>query len=421
MREGTRRFEVLACVGAIATATIVAACSAGSSSEGGRPGAGAGAAAGAGGGGGESGTGGKGGSGGGGPLIDAGVTDGNVDGPAVDPDAACATVAAKAGNPAVDIVWAVDTSGSMGDEIAKIKTNINSHFVPIISASPVDWQVIMVARRGTGNLQVCVDPPLGGPGCADNPPRFHQIECQVESNDALDLLYETYLGMPTIGLLPFQFCDFSKPWKNLARLAAKKVFVVVTDDEASHIFPEPTPISQQFDQALLADPQQMFGTTSQRNYVMNAIIGMDPNNPSDTCSGPNNSAVAPGVQYQALASLTGGQLASICEDDWSAIFQSLATGIVDSLACEYVVPSPGDGGVVDPDKVNVRFTPGSGAPEDLLRDDSAACDQGADGWQWDATKTKILLCGSTCQKVKADPMGAVDLLFGCSTQVKDPH
>ncbi|MCC6213409.1 MAG: hypothetical protein IT376_00955, partial [Polyangiaceae bacterium] len=62
---------------------------------------------------------------GGGLVFDAGTD-------AEDPDAACTTVSQQASTPSVDIIWVVDRSGSMTDEIDKIETNINTSFVPII-------------------------------------------------------------------------------------------------------------------------------------------------------------------------------------------------------------------------------------------------------------------------------------------------
>jgi hypothetical protein len=118
--------------------------------------------------------------------------------------------------------------------------------------------------------------------------------------------------------------------------------------------------------------------------------------------------------------MTGGIVRSICEADWSDIFNTIAAGIVDKLSCEFVVPQPQDGGKLDPDKVNVTFTPGTGPKQDILQDNNAACAEGADGWQWDATQTKILLCGPTCDKVKADDAGQLDVVIGCKTNKVPP-
>jgi hypothetical protein len=83
-----------------------------------------------------------------------------------------------------------------------------------------------------------------------------------------------------------------------------------------------------------------------------------------------------------------------------------------SIACDLPIPAPPAGKKLDPDKVNVQFTPSgqSGAPLKY----GTAC-TGDTAWHYDdaAKPTKILLCDDTCSLVKADPMGKVDVVFGC--------
>jgi hypothetical protein len=83
-----------------------------------------------------------------------------------------------------------------------------------------------------------------------------------------------------------------------------------------------------------------------------------------------------------------------------------------SIACDLPIPAPPAGKKLDPDKVNVEFT-ASGQPGTSLKYGTACT--GDTAWHYDdATKpTKILLCDDTCSAVKADPMGKVDVVFGC--------
>ena len=88
-----------------------------------------------------------------------------------------------------------------------------------------------------------------------------------------------------------------------------------------------------------------------------------------------------------------------------------------ALACEYLIPTP-EGGTIDPEKVNVTFTPDGGQPEQWPKyANQAACPAAGNGWYYDNDKspTKILLCPSTCSMVK-NTKGQVDVLFGCATQ-----
>jgi hypothetical protein len=85
-----------------------------------------------------------------------------------------------------------------------------------------------------------------------------------------------------------------------------------------------------------------------------------------------------------------------------------------ALSCVYDVPSQGS---VDLSKVNVSYTPDGGEPVDILRDDSADCDDGANGWQYSADFTKINLCGDACDDVKERDGGLVSIVLGCPTLV----
>ncbi len=411
----------LAALSAVIGVSLAAACSASSGEKselgggkGGSSGNSNGASGGSANGGSFGATGGAAGDGGSGFLDGGGAAAGDG---GLSEDATCSTTSAQALS-AVDIIWVIDNSCSMGDEIDKVRSNVNNSFVPIIQASPIDWRLIMFTARGTGDLQVCVDSPLGGPNCGDNPPRFFTSNCEVGSFNSLTLLQANYLSIVN----PL-FCAGATPWGKHLRFDSTKVFVEVTDDEAGGPFGGGKP-AQDFDGWLTdqSDPPGTpapgyFGTQSNRKYIFHGIIGMDPNDPNSKCQSATNASEAPGKQYQLLANATGGLLASICEDDWSAIFNNIANGIVDRLSCEYT-PVPPQGEELDPSKVNVTYTPnGNGTPEKVLQDPNNPC---VDGWQWNAEQTKILLCGALCDRVRDDPNAKVDIQLGCKTEIAPP-
>ncbi len=39
------------------------------------------------------------------------------------------------------------------------------------------------------------------------------------------------------------------------------------------------------------------------------------------------------------------------------------------------------------------------------------------GWQYAAGQSQIELCGETCDRIKADDGGQIDLIFGCETKI----
>lgn len=68
----------------------------------------------------------------------------------------------------IDVIWAVDSSGSMSEEMATVEAEINS-FANSLAGSTSATQLHLIADRGTESFEICVSPPLGGAACADNP------------------------------------------------------------------------------------------------------------------------------------------------------------------------------------------------------------------------------------------------------------
>jgi Mg-chelatase subunit ChlD len=89
---------------------------------------------------------------------------------------------------------------------------------------------------------------------------------------------------------------------------------------------------------------------------------------------------------------------------------------VEQLACTLEVPKNPDGGEVDLARVNVTFIPKDEAPERIVNDLSHDCADGADGWQYSADHSQILLCGAACSKVQERP-GELQVVLGCPTEV----
>jgi hypothetical protein len=93
--------------------------------------------------------------------------------------------------------------------------------------------------------------------------------------------------------------------------------------------------------------------------------------------------------------------------------QALGTIAGLTLSCAYDIPAPPSGQTLDPARVNVLFTPRGGEDEVIGRSGSGACDE---GWQYSKDGQQVLLCGSTCDRVK-NSEGNLSLVFGCATQV----
>lgn len=193
----------------------------------------------------------------------------------------------RGGRAPVDVIWFVDTSGSMSREAAAVNANLN-RFAGTIASSGLDFRVVMVARRGTGTLQICVPPPLGGASCGDAE-RFRHVNRTVNSTDGLAQLIMT------------------RPlWQDFVRREAAKVFVAVTDDESRLS-------ADEFDRTVRMWP----GFDS---YVFDSIVGFETSRDCPTMA-------RRGGVYLELTARTMGDRARVCDSDWSGIFATFARGI----------------------------------------------------------------------------------------------
>jgi len=323
-------------------------------------------------------------------------------------DTSCASTEAAAIKPPVDVIVAIDQSGSMYDDIARVKANINK-LSDFLKATGLDYRVVMVARVGTsGTTDVCVPPPLGGVAtlCSDttkplrnsNPPIFRTSNQGIGSTNALSVLLSTY-NSPTVGI----------GWQDAIRKESFKAIIPITDDNSSLA-------AASFDSQLLAKDPAAFGTATARKYGAYPIMGAS-TYPSETRCG--STMVNNGPTYIQLVKLAGGKWFPLCATDFGPLFTDIAKSIATRVACELTIPAPPVGEKLDPNKVNVTYTPGGGGmSETILRDDSKPCEAGANGWQYNADKTKILLCGDACKKAQSDLGGKVNVAFGCGTQFK---
>ncbi len=315
----------------------------------------------------------------------------------------CARGQSEARRVPVDLVFAIDQSDSMDAEIAQVKANINK-LTDLLGKTNLDYRVVMIARPGPDTFGVCIPPPLGAAACGDNLPRFKRSAQEVLSNDALALFLKTYDSTdPTIG------------WSKYIRADSIKAFIPITDDNA--LQPPPAPYWQTFDQEILKRGAGSFGTAADRNYVFFPIVGAV-QGADVTTTKCSTDVVSEGPEYQELAKLTGGAHFAVCATDYGPTFTSMANRIATKVLCTLPVPAAPSGETIDPTLVNVSATPPGGPTVDFLQDVSKACDEGANGWQYNAGQTKILLCGDACQKIVDKPETRVDVVFGCKTRIR---
>ncbi|HSU42564.1 MAG TPA: vWA domain-containing protein [Polyangiaceae bacterium] len=130
----------------------------------------------------------------------------------------------------------------------------------------------------------------------------------------------------------------------------------------------------------------------------------------------------------------GGTAPSDCSDDGPVYCHldmttepDLAKGLASALdqvaaslrSCQYPIPTPSNLRTLDPNLVNVLFTPSNGKTQTIGRDPSkAACNE---GWQYSPDGSSILLCGDACEAAKQDVGAKVEILFGCRTVMVEPR
>lgn len=93
------------------------------------------------------------------------------------------------------------------------------------------------------------------------------------------------------------------------------------------------------------------------------------------------------------------------------------------VACTYAMPeSPDPNQSIDPNQVNITYSPGSGGDgEKLIQvSDESKCGQTDGTWFYDdpLNPQAIVLCPGTCDKLQQDEKAKVKVVLGCATQAK---
>jgi hypothetical protein len=335
-------------------------------------------------------------------------------------DTSCTPASSAAAiKPPVDIIVAIDQSGSMSEEVPRVRNGINKLSEFLLLSGLTDFRVVAIAGYNgssvdadgasfptSTSLALCVPPPLGAATCGAETARFRQSNINVQGFNALKIIATSY-DSTTAGLM----------WRDFIRAGSAKSIVVITDDDSNSMCTGTYCgiTAADFDARLLGKPGAPFGIAGNRRYVAYPIIGAS-TYPLETACG--TAAANAGPEYIKLAKTTGGKWYPICDSDFGPSFSDIGKSIVTRAACEVLVPPP-PSGTFDDAKVNVTFKPSTSAtPESLKRDDSAACSAGANGWQYGADKKSILLCGDACTRARGDLSGQVNVHFGCPTVSK---
>ncbi|GEM_PF-3517514 len=292
------------------------------------------------------------------------------------------SVEASAAKGQVDIILAIDSSGSMKEEKKAVSSNLNA-FAKLITSKNIDHHVVLIGKG------MCVPPPLASAGCG-NSKSFKHINVSVGSNDGLQKIVQTY-----------------SQWQGFLRAGAQKHFIMITDDNSKK---DANWFTTEL--AKLKNPGFPGG------FTFHSIVGWAPSPvPFIGCIG----AAGHGTVYIELSKKTGGELASICATqlgvppDWSKLFAAIGNNVVSTVkvVCQYALPAQKDGKAVDPATVSLTFKKSDGTDSTVNRVQGVGqCPSSSHGWYFDnnAKPTAAVLCPASCSQLKGNKLS---FHFGC--------
>ena len=194
---------------------------------------------------------------------------------------------------AVDIVFIIDQSGSMSQEISSVKAYLNQ-FSSYIAGVKIDYRVIMLAKRGTSTYYICIPPPLGGANCADNT-RYKQVDQLINSWDSLK-----------------QYQAHAATIEGFMRKNSLRQIVEITDDRSYYV------TAAAFNSWIKARP-------GYSDYIFHSIVGLN----------PGGCVASVGQQYIDLSNMTKGMKFHICNANWNSLFQQLGKSVAGSATAQY--------------------------------------------------------------------------------------
>lgn len=218
---------------------------------------------------------------------------------------------------AVDILWAIDSSGSMEEEHALLIENLG-FFVGYADAIGADYQMAVIEAQevvdGAGLFRSCEPhPSIVHATYADTETRDDAFMCMVDVGTE-GFATETALGASRIALerarYPegFPTSDVENPNAGFLRPNADLAVIAISDeDDQSNI-----------ESDVLIDALFAAKDYERGRVKLHAIAGPTP----DTCQYAEE-----GTRYQHAVSSTDGLFLGICEPDWRPLLENLGLDV----------------------------------------------------------------------------------------------
>ncbi len=334
-------------------------------------------------------------------MLDAGFVDAT-------PFDGCVSVSetATAGRGPADVIFVIDNTPSMEDEIAEVRANMNA-FSQLVEDEGLDLHIVLIAcQHDDCGIHdewhgICIEAPVGaangcpagGPYDDSNPPTYLHVSEPVPSTGGLAKLLSTY-----------------PEWSSMIRDNSAKHVVVVSDDNDDTA-------AQDFIDALVALDSRFLGFQAHGifSYLSKeAGCAISTTDPCCIFSAPDGE----GVVYKELVALTGGLSGDMCLQDFDPVFAELGGAVIASatLSCEWEIPPPPEGEDLNPNMVNVEYIDSNSQSVFIGRVMSLAdCSTVAQGWYYDdnTTPTQVLVCPQTCEWIQGEEGSQLTIHFGC--------
>jgi Mg-chelatase subunit ChlD len=331
---------------------------------------------------------------------------------------ACAEDAVGARTTQVNLVFVYDKSGSMGDD-----TKTEDPNYPRWQNMDLRWNPAKAALTaffedpGAPELYASIKffPHPGGYDATCSLPNYEKPDVKLTSLadpaplvSALDRTTPGG-GTPTLPAL-MGAVEYAAQLMNTDYPGSKSIIILVTDgepvvvDETGAERQDHCPDNSTNDIASIAAVAQAAynrqGLDSIPTYVVG--IGVSQDNMAQI-------AQAGGTELIYIEGNNG-------DETKAKLLEALQLIQDQNVPCDVEIPAPGQGEIIDFDKVNVYFVDSNDQKELFVQD--TACS--GPGWRYDnpAAPTKIKLCDATCTAVQQDLGGHLQVAFGCDTIIK---
>lgn len=309
----------------------------------------------------------------------------------------------------VDIIFTIDNTKSMYDEIEEVRANMN-RFSQMISDRNLDARIIVIScLPGDCEIEnshgICIDPPLGKQdGCTavppddSNPPAYTHISDRVPSVKGLEWTLMHY-----------------NDFKDVLRPDARRHLVIVSDDtdetNATDFLTQLKALDSGFSDVIVHGIYAFMSKTD--------ACAIAETEPCCEFAAPDFTGES---AYKSLVEQTGGVAADLCLQEFDPVFDAFAGSVIENakLHCEWALPTPPVGETLDLSKINVIYVDGNGTGSLVGKVNSSdECGNVANAWYYDdpVNPTKVLVCPQTCTWIQGDAEARIEIKVGCQTEI----